>query len=228
MRTIRSIILISIFPLLTVMAVSALDENDVNVIFESISTLEKVQSKLITIKGASDISRIINLAIKQLSTAVSNPGTSCVSKLKTSLLKLDQASSIIASRSCASSKRKACIQDKLADELLGDLQGTADDLEEIAVLDTDDNKVPDVCDEDPDDDGIAGGKDNCPLINNPDQIDADENETGDVCELFYCCQDSSLTVPLEECERKTIGSCNKEGGIVLGGIPPLQTRGTKK
>jgi len=228
MRTIKTIILISIFPLLTVMAVSALNENDANVISESISTLTKVQSKLKTIKGASDISRIIDLAIKQLSTAVSNPGTSCVSELKTSLLKLDQAASRIVSRSCANSKRKVCIQDNLADPILSDLQGATDDLKEIAVLDTDDNNIPDFCDEDPDNDGIAGRKDNCPLINNPDQVDADKNGTGDVCELFYCCQDSSLTVPLEECERKTIDSCSKEDGIVLGGIPPLQTRGAKK
>lgn len=228
MRTIIVIILISIFPLLTAIVVFALSEDDANVIFDSISTLTKVQSKFKTIKGAGDISRIIDLAIKQINTAVSNPGTSCVSGLQTSLLKLDQAASKIVDRSCTNSKRKVCIQDNLADQILSDFQGAIDDLKEITALDADDNEIPDVCDEDPDDDGIAARNDNCPLINNPDQVDADKNGTGDVCQLFYCCQDSSLTVPLEECERKTIDSCNKEDGIVLGGIPPLQTRGTKK
>lgn len=228
MRTVRTIILISIFSLHGILIASAFNENNADVIFESISTLTKIQSKLKTIKGGSDISRIIDLATKQLSTAISNPGTSCVSELKTSLLRLDQAANKIESRSCANSKRKVCIEDDLADQILGDLQGTIDDLKEITVLDTDNNKIPDICDEDPDGDGIAGRNDNCPLINNPDQVDADKNGTGDICELFYCCQDSSLTVPLEECERKTIDSCSKEDGIVLGGIPPLQTRGTKK
>ena len=176
MRTIKTIILISIISLLTTRVTFALNENDVNVIFESISKLTKVQSKLKTIKGGSDISRIIDLATKQLSTAISNPGTSCVSKLKTSLLKLDQASSTIASRNCANSKRKVCIQDDLADQILGDLQGAIDDLKQITVLDTDNNKIPDICDEDPDGDGIAGRNDNCPLISNPDQVDADKME----------------------------------------------------
>ncbi len=225
--TIKTIILILVFALITVVTASALNENDANVIPNGISTLTKVQSKLKTIKGTSYISRIIDLAIKQLSTAVSNPGTACVSKLQTSLLKLDQAAKIITSRSCANSKRKICIQDNLADQIFNDLQGTIDDLNEIAILDTDDNKVPDICDEDPDDDGIAGKKDNCPLTNNPDQVDTDKNGIGDICELFYCCQDSSLTVPLEECERKTISSCNKEDGVVIGGIPPLQPKSAR-
>jgi len=228
MRIFRTTILIPVFSLLTVISVSALDENDANVIFDSISTLTNVQSKLKSIKGASDISKIIDVAIKQLNTAVSHPGTSCVSELKTSLLKLDQAADRITSRSCANLKRKVCIQNDLVDQILGDFQGAIDDLKEITGLDIDGNKIPDVCDLDPDGDGIAGRNDNCPLINNPDQVDGDKNGTGDACQLFYCCQDSSLTVPLEECKRKTIDSCSKEDGIVLGGIPSPPTRGAKK
>ena len=40
----------------------------------------------------------------------------------------------------------------------------------------------DVCDADDDGDGIADGVDNCPLIANSDQANADGDSAGDVCD----------------------------------------------
>jgi len=57
--------------------------------------------------------------------------------------------------------------------------------------DVDGDGLADACDTDPldgpladaDGDGIPNGSDNCPLIVNPDQADADQNGVGDVCEV---------------------------------------------
>ena len=45
-----------------------------------------------------------------------------------------------------------------------------------------DGKVGDVCDGDDDGDGLADGVDNCPLIANSDQANADSDSAGDVCD----------------------------------------------
>lgn len=224
---VKATILISILVLITVMTVAAISEEDIDKAYESISTLTKVQSELKEIKGTTDITKIINLATRQLSKAISNPGPSCASMLNLGLLKLNQALDRLTKRTCANSKRKNCIQDSSVNQIVADLQNATNTIKEVAAIDEDGNKVPDVCDNDPDGDGISGKKDNCPLISNPDQIDADKNGTGDECELFYCCEDSSLTFPLEECELKIIASCSKDGGIIIGGIPSLPAKGLK-
>ncbi|MGK0360427.1 MAG: hypothetical protein ACI9U2_002740, partial [Bradymonadia bacterium] len=49
-------------------------------------------------------------------------------------------------------------------------------------LDTDDDGLGDVCDDDDDNDGVTDGDDNCRLIVNANQADNDADDVGDVCD----------------------------------------------
>ena len=49
-------------------------------------------------------------------------------------------------------------------------------------LDTDNDKIGDLCDDDDDNDGILDTDDNCPLIANPTQTDTDNDSIGDACD----------------------------------------------
>ena len=60
---------------------------------------------------------------------------------------------------------------------------TAQDTSNPDQADSDGDGVGDACNsDDPDQDGIPSGEDNCPNKYNPDQADADDDGTGDVCQ----------------------------------------------
>lgn len=227
-KIVKHIAIVFAFIFITVMAVSALNESDTNAISDDALLLNDIQSELSSLSSSRNISRVINSAIKQLNDAVSQGGQSCVSRLEVVFSKLDRVVGVLASKSCNGSRAKNCVPKELVDRVIVELQGAIDDLKRLALLDEDGNGTPDVCDGDPDNDGVAGKNDNCPLVNNPEQKDVDGNKIGDACDLFFCCEDSSLTVPLSECAKKTIKSCSEEGNVVIGCLAPKTRKSSSK
>lgn len=90
-KNIAIIVLISLFSSLTIMAVPAFNENESDVVNESISRLKNIQTELQSSPVTRRISRLINSAIKIFTRATSNPNPSCPRRIEISLLKLDRA-----------------------------------------------------------------------------------------------------------------------------------------
>ena len=108
---IKYIILSLVFIFLTVIAVSALNEDDISTISDNISSLNEIQSELSSSSSTRSISRVIKSAIKQLNSAISQSGSSCVSRLRVALSRLDRMVKVLAGRKCGNSSRTNCIQD---------------------------------------------------------------------------------------------------------------------
>ncbi len=81
---------------------------------------------------------------------------------------------------------QSCFDDNVALDPDGDgITGTADNCPETEnpnQLDTDNDGIGDICDDDDDNDGILDAEDNCPFTPNTDQLDTDGDGIGDACE----------------------------------------------
>lgn len=71
---------------------------------------------------------------------------------------------------------------------------------------------------DGDGDGVADGRDNCPLVPNPDQADRDNDGIGDVCDKCPLNGDTACEVPTEAAQALAV-----EGGTKDPGEPVLVT-----
>ncbi|MGB0715194.1 MAG: choice-of-anchor D domain-containing protein [Phycisphaerae bacterium] len=77
-----------------------------------------------------------------------------------------------------------------------------DDIEDIEVgdsLDCNENQVPDECESDSDADGVIDACDNCPDLQNADQVDIDFDGIGDAC-------DNNITPDIPTCGFGVIGA----------------------
>jgi Tol biopolymer transport system component len=67
-------------------------------------------------------------------------------------------------------------------EVCNGLDDDCDGLIDEGFLNTDSDSMADCVDPDDDNDGVPDATDNCPLVPNPDQADADGDHIGDVCD----------------------------------------------
>ena len=173
-----------------------------------------------TSKYAQSFSKRIGNALRQINSALSNPGNSCGTRIESALSRLSNILSLLENKDCAGNKRTNCIPTDILENFLGDFQDNLDSFQGVFDIDDDENGTADICDSDSDNDGIPNAKDNCPLVANPSQVDNDNNGIGDDCDLFTCCD--SIPPDSESCDKKTIKQCREEERIVFDCIPPLK------
>ena len=173
-----------------------------------------------TSKYAQSFSKRIGSTLRQINNALSNPGSSCGTRIESALSKLSNTLSALENKGCTGDKRANCISSDVLDDFLTDFQDNLDSFQGVFDLDDDDDGTPDICSNDSDNDGIPNAKDNCPLVSNPSQVDNDNNGIGDDCDLFTCCD--SIPPDNESCDKQTIKQCREEERIVFDCIPPLK------
>lgn len=187
-----------------------------------LNELNSTQSELAQASSsANSISKKISAALKQINSAISSPGNSCGNKLRSAFSRLNFAIALLNKRSCSQSMSANCVEGAVVDQYLPQLQDLLQSVKSAATTDDDGNHIPDICDSDPDGDGIPSVHDNCPLVKNPLQRDNDENGIGDLCDLFTCC-DSSDPADRDSCTKKTAQTCREDGGVITSCMKPLK------
>lgn len=82
--------------------------------------------------------------------------------------------------SCSSPS--APINNDIDDDLIINYLDNCPDIPNEAQVDTDNDGIGNICDDDDDNDGVKDEDDNCTLTFNPDQLDVDSDGIGDVCD----------------------------------------------
>lgn len=201
--------------------VFAISPEETESIHDELSNLNNIQLDFgQSSRAARSISRKISAALKQINNAISAPEDSCSSRLKTALSRLSRAIDLLNKRDCSQFNSHSCIQSDVVQEFVPQFQEIFGLIQSTVGIDEDENNVLDVCNSDPDGDGIARADDNCPLIKNPRQVDLNQNGVGDSCDLFICC-DSVDPEARDLCEKRTIKSCREDDGVVIDCIGPL-------
>jgi hypothetical protein len=98
--------------------------------------------------------------------------------------------------------------------------------------DTDGDGQPNICDPCPNDadndadtDGICGDKDNCPGLSNPDQLDADKDEVGNLCDPDSAFVDLAASCAPGDCSCGTVARPFATIGAAINCAPPPGAQG---
>ncbi len=85
-------------------------------------------------------------------------------------------------RTCTEFGLSACDARPWTEESCDGRDNDCNDITDDGFLDSDTDDLADCVDPDDDDDTIADGDDNCPLVANTDQVDTDDDGRGDACD----------------------------------------------
>ena len=163
-------------------------------------------------KEQAEIAKPLGLIVREINSAFVSPGNSCISRLRSSSSKLRRTILLL-------EKRKG----NVIEANIASLRETLKSIDSAISTDSNKDGIPDICNDDPDEDGVPSRVDNCPQVKNPLQKDTDKNRIGDACDLFICC-DSPLD-EINTCDKKTIKSCREENKVVMNCIVPLKKNG---
>lgn len=175
-------------------------------------------------KTSRSTSKKIGSSIKRLQSALNGSESSCNRRLEPAITACSRSISSFENKGCDVSGRSSCISQDIVDEFLPNFEDAIGNIKDIFLVDDDGDGVFDICNEDPDEDGVDRESDNCPLVSNPLQEDTDENGIGDLCDLFICCDASGAgnDDDPESCSKKTISQCREDEQVIINCITPIE------